>query len=130
MNPKPFCGTEVSPIFQPRRISMIIGVLKEIKVQENRVSMTPAGVEMAVARGHTVVVEANAGVGSGFDDAAYTAAGARILPRPQDVFAEAELILHVKEPQPSELRVIWASGTPALRRSITARDGLCSSSGK
>jgi len=103
---------------------MIIGVLKEIKVQENRVSMTPAGVEMAVARGHTVVVETNAGVGSGFDDAAYTAAGARILERPQDVFAEAELILHVKEPQPSEYDLIQSHHTVFTYFHFAADAGL------
>jgi hypothetical protein len=48
LNPKPFCGTKIFPHIPPRRLSMIIGILKEIKVHENRVSMTPAGVDMAI----------------------------------------------------------------------------------
>ncbi len=87
---------------------MVIGVLREIKTHENRVSMTPAGVEMAVAQGHRVLVERGAGAGSGFSDAAYQQAGAHILLHPEDIYGEAELILHVKEPQPSE----WAHIEP------------------
>ena len=58
---------------------MIIGILKEIKTAEDRVSMTPAGVEVMKGHGHTVLVEKSAGVGSGFDDKAYAAAGAEIV---------------------------------------------------
>ena len=59
---------------------MKVGVLKEIKTKENRVAMTPAGVEQMVAHGHTVMVETTAGEGSGFSDQAYEKAGAKIEP--------------------------------------------------
>ena len=65
---------------------MIVGILKEIKVEENRVSMTPAGVEIMLANGHQVLVETAAGVGSGFADELYTAAGAEIVASPAEVF--------------------------------------------
>lgn len=81
---------------------MIIGILKETKIDENRVSMTPEGVEVVAQQGHTVLVEAGAGVGSGFEDAAYTAHGAEIVAAPPEIFERAELILRVKEPQPAE----------------------------
>ena len=81
---------------------MVIGILKEIKVEENRVSMTPAGVEVMIARGHTVVVEKGAGRGSGFDDEAYVAAGAVIIDNPKEIFEKSEMIMHVKEPLPPE----------------------------
>jgi alanine dehydrogenase len=77
---------------------MIIGVPKEIKTNENRVALVPAGAEALVADGHTVLVEQGAGEGSGFADAVYTSAGAQILPRVDDVWAKAEMILKVKEP--------------------------------
>jgi alanine dehydrogenase len=85
---------------------MIVGVLKEIKVQENRVSMTPAGVEVMKLNGHTLLVEKNAGVGSGFEDEAYALAGAEIVDGPEEIFARADLVMHVKEPQPSEYDLI------------------------
>jgi alanine dehydrogenase len=81
---------------------MIIGILKEIKEEENRVSMTPAGVEVIKGSGHTVLVEKEAGVGSGFEDEAYLNAGAEIIDTPQGVFKRAEMVMHVKEPLPSE----------------------------
>ena len=81
---------------------MIVGILKEIKVAENRVSMTPAGVEAMRARGHRVLVEKSAGVGSGFSDGDYRQAGAEMLDDPAAVCAQAELVMHVKEPQPVE----------------------------
>jgi alanine dehydrogenase len=62
---------------------MIVGILKEIKVQENRVCMTPAGVEVMKLNGHTLLVEKNAGAGSGFEDEAYLQAGARLSRRPR-----------------------------------------------
>lgn len=77
---------------------MIIGVPKEIKNNENRVSMTPAGVKELVAHGHTVYVQHTAGHGSGFADEEYEAAGAVILPGIADVYAIAEMIVKVKEP--------------------------------
>jgi alanine dehydrogenase len=76
---------------------MRIGVAKEIKVDEYRVALTPAGAKELVERGHDVVVETGAGLGSQFPDAAYTSVGARVAPV-ADVWAEAELLLKVKEP--------------------------------
>jgi len=77
---------------------MIIGIPKEIKAQENRVSVMPAGVVSFVNAGHTVYVEKNAGVGSGFTDDEYVKAGAKILNTPKEVFDIAEMIVKVKEP--------------------------------
>jgi alanine dehydrogenase len=81
---------------------MIVGILKEIKAEENRVSMTPAGVEVLKRNGHTVLVEASAGIGSGFSDGAYAEHGAEIFLHPREIFARAEMLMHVKEPLPSE----------------------------
>ena len=86
--------------------TMIIGVPKEIKNNENRVGMTPAGVQEMTKHGHTVYVQANAGVNSGFSDDAYTAAGAKILPTIEDVYAIAEMIVKVKEPIASEYALV------------------------
>ena len=85
---------------------MIVGILKEIKVAENRVCMTPAGVEVMKQNGHSVLVEKNAGVGSGFDDVDYVAHGAEIASTPAEVFERSEMVMHVKEPQPSEYELI------------------------
>lgn len=85
---------------------MIVGILKEIKPQENRVCMTPSGVDMMKANGHTVYVEKNAGVGSGFEDSEYVDAGATILDTPKEVYAISDMVMHVKEPQPSEFGYI------------------------
>jgi len=85
---------------------MIVGILKEIKSEENRVSMTPAGVEVMRQHGHTVLVERHAGRGSGFDDAAYIGAGAKIVNRPRELYARADLVMHVKEPMPSEYSLL------------------------
>jgi alanine dehydrogenase len=81
---------------------MRIGVPKEIKDHESRVSLTPAGVRELVAQGHEVFVETRAGVGSGYDDASYRAAGATIAADAVAVFEAAALIVKVKEPQPVE----------------------------
>ncbi|MFQ5413212.1 MAG: alanine dehydrogenase [Phycisphaerae bacterium] len=81
---------------------MIVGVPKEIKTHEYRVSMTPVGVDELVRRGHTVLVESSAGVGSGVSDQDYAAVGARVLPSRDDVFAQADMIVKVKEPLPEE----------------------------
>lgn len=81
---------------------MQIGVPKEIKVLEQRVGLTPTSVREFIARGHAVVVETNAGIGIGADDAAYEAAGASIAPDAATVFAKAEMIVKVKEPQAVE----------------------------
>lgn len=85
---------------------MIVGILKEIKTEENRVCMTPAGVEVFRANGHQVLVETAAGVGSGFTDAEYIQAGAEIATGPKEVYAKCDMVMHVKEPQPSEYPLI------------------------
>ena len=77
---------------------MKIGIPKEIKNNENRVGMTPAGVSELVKHGHSVYVQKTAGEGSGFSDEAYTNVGAQILPTIEDVYATADMIIKVKEP--------------------------------
>jgi alanine dehydrogenase len=81
---------------------MLVGVPKEIKVRESRVGLVPNSVAELVGRGHRVMVETGAGAGIGADDAAYKAAGAEIAGSAAEVFAAAEMIVKVKEPQPSE----------------------------
>lgn len=85
---------------------MIVGILREIKPEENRVCMTPAGVEVMKQNGHTILVEKDAGKGSGFSDEAYAKAGAEIIAGPQDIYAQSDMVMHVKEPQPSEYAMI------------------------
>ncbi len=85
---------------------MIVGILKEIKTAENRVCMTPAGVEVMKHHGHTILVEKNAGVGSGFEDSDYTSHGAEIVETPKEIFDRAEMVMHVKEPMPPEYDLI------------------------
>jgi alanine dehydrogenase len=85
---------------------MIIGILKETKVDENRVSITPEGVEVLSQHGHTVLVQSQAGVGSGFEDPEYLAHGAELVAGPADIFERAEMILRVKEPQPAEYHLL------------------------
>ena len=85
---------------------MIIGILREIKPEENRVAMTPAGVEVMKQNGHTILVEASAGIGSGFSDAAYVEHGAQIAAAPAEIFARADMVMHVKEPLPPEYGLI------------------------
>ena len=85
---------------------MIIGIPKEIKNNENRVGMTPSGVQEMTRHGHIVYVQATAGVNSGFSDEAYTAAGAKILPTIEEVYAIAEMIVKVKEPIESEYKLV------------------------
>ncbi|WP_375578254.1 alanine dehydrogenase [Marivirga tractuosa] len=85
---------------------MIIGVPKEIKNNENRVALTPAGTQELVKRGHQVFVQATAGEGSGFLDEDYVASGAQILPDIQSTYAKAEMIMKVKEPIEEEYELI------------------------
>jgi len=85
---------------------MIVGILREIKAEENRVSMTPAGVEIMRQNGNRVLVEKNAGSGSGLVDTAYAGAGAEMVDTAKEIFARAEMVMHVKEPQPSEFDLI------------------------
>jgi alanine dehydrogenase len=85
---------------------MIVGILKEIKTEENRISMTPAGVEVMIQNGHTLLVEKDGGKGSGFEDEVYKNAGAEIVDTPQEIFERAEMVMHVKEPLPAEYDLI------------------------
>jgi len=85
---------------------MIIGIPKEIKNHENRVSMVPFAVEALCRAGHKVNVEAAAGKGSGFSDSDYQLAGANIMNAPADIFESSDMIVKVKEPQPSEIAMI------------------------
>ena len=80
---------------------MRIGVPREIKPDEYRVGLTPTAVREYVARGHEVLVEQGAGAGAGYADEAYARAGARLTPNAEEVFAAAELVIKVKEPQPA-----------------------------
>jgi alanine dehydrogenase len=83
-------------------MARVVGVPREIKDQEGRVSMQPDGVVELVHHGHEVVVEAGAGRGAGFEDAEYEKAGARVVEGPDEVFGSADLIVKVKEPVPEE----------------------------
>jgi len=85
---------------------MLIGVPKEIKNNEFRVGMTPTGVREATSRGHRVLVQAGAGAGIGIADALYEEAGAELAPGAEAVFAEADLIVKVKEPQAQEIALL------------------------
>src|SRR5947207_11145457 len=87
-------------------LAMLVGVPKEVKSFESRVGLVPGSVRELVHHGHKVVVETGAGAGIGFDDRAYEIAGAEILMRGADVFAAAELIVKVKEPQPEEVSAL------------------------
>ncbi len=92
--------TAPSPRCDPA--TMIVGIPKEIKPQENRVALVPPGAQALVRAGHRVVVETGAGVNSGFSDERYLAAGAEIAASARAVFEAADLIVKVKEPQPVE----------------------------
>jgi alanine dehydrogenase len=83
-------------------VEMRVGCPREIKNHEYRVGLTPGAVREYVAHGHTVIIEKGAGVGSGADDGAYNAAGARIVGTAEEVFRQSDMIVKVKEPQPSE----------------------------
>lgn len=85
---------------------MIIGVPKEIKTNETRVALTPAGALELTRRGHTVYIQSTAGEGSGFPDSEYELAGAQILPTIEDVYGTAEMIMKVKEPIEPEYKLI------------------------
>jgi alanine dehydrogenase len=85
---------------------MLIGVPKEIKAEEHRVGLTPASVRQLLHHGHKVIVESMAGHDIGLDDADYRTAGARIVGSAEDVFATADMIVKVKEPQPKEVKLL------------------------
>lgn len=114
---------------------MIVGVPKEVKDQEYRVAMVPAGVREVTRRGHPVIVQSGAGAGIGVDDKDYIAAGAEIVDTPAEVFDRAELIVKVKEPVASEYGFIkpnhilfgyfhFASG-PELTKAMVASGATC-----
>lgn len=114
---------------------MIIGVPKEIKNNENRVALTPAGAAEMVKSGHTVYMQATAGMGSGFSDEDYIHAGAKILPTIEEVYSIAEMIMKVKEPIESEYKLIkkdqilftyfhFASGEP-LTMAMIESGSIC-----
>ncbi len=114
---------------------MIIGILKEIKAEENRVCMTPAGTEMLVAGGHQVLVETSAGVGSNFEDVQYENVGAEIVATPAEIYERADMVMHVKEPQPVEYEMIRKeqmvftffhfAAAEELTRAMMARKAVC-----
>ena len=114
---------------------MIIGVPKEIKNNENRVGMTPAGVAELVKQGHTVYVQASAGANSGFADEEYTAVGAKMLPTIEATYAAAEMIVKVKEPIAPEYKLIkkgqvvftWSSfaADKILTEAMIESGGIC-----
>ncbi|MBM4151007.1 MAG: alanine dehydrogenase [Ignavibacteria bacterium] len=85
---------------------MIIGVPREIKPNENRVALTPGGAELLIANKHAVIIEKDAGVGSGFSDDMYIKAGAKIIPTAAEVYGQAEMIMKVKEPIAPEYGLI------------------------
>ena len=124
---------------------MRIGVPREIKVHEYRVGLVPAGVRELTASGHEVIVETGAGDGIGLSDAEYRAAGASIAPNAAEVFAKAQLIVKVKEPQlpecqmlrqgqvlftylhlapdPAQAHALMASGATAIAYETVTRNG-------
>ncbi|MCA1689810.1 MAG: alanine dehydrogenase, partial [Actinobacteria bacterium] len=114
---------------------MRIGVPTEVKPDEYRVALTPAGVRELTVHGHEVVVQSGAGEGSAIDDAAYAAQGARIAPDAPAVFGQAELILKVKEPLPGEVALLRPEHTlftylhlaaaPALTAGLCASGATC-----
>lgn len=85
---------------------MLIGCPKEIKPQEFRVGLTPAAAHEAIGRGHSVIVETNAGAGAGFSDEDYTSVGADIIATAAEIFATADMIVKVKEPQAGERKML------------------------
>lgn len=114
---------------------MVVGILKEIKPEENRVCMTPAGVELMLAKGQTVLVEQAAGAGSGFSDEDYAAAGAEIVATPAEVYQRSDMVMHVKEPQAQEYDLIGEgqivftyfhfAASEELTRAMIARGAVC-----
>ncbi|HEX5560059.1 MAG TPA: alanine dehydrogenase [Nocardioidaceae bacterium] len=103
---------------------MKVGIPREVKDQEYRVAITPAGVHEFTARGHQVFVEAGAGSGSSISDDDYVAAGATILDKAEDVWAEGDLLLKVKEPVPAEVPLLRADQTLFTYLHLAADAGL------
>ncbi len=106
---------------------MIVGVPKEVKGDEYRVGLLPVGVEELTRAGHRVLVEVMAGIGSGLADHDYLRHGAEMVSRPEEIYAQAEMIVKVKEPQPSELallrrgQIVFAYFHFAAERRLTER---------
>jgi alanine dehydrogenase len=103
---------------------MIVGVPKEIKAEENRVALTPAGANALVAHGHRVLIERNAGAGSGLMDAQYRDAGARVVRTAREVWREADMVLKVKEPLRSEYRYLREGLIVFTYLHLAASEGL------
>jgi alanine dehydrogenase len=89
-----------------KEFKMIIGVPKETKTDEYRVALLPVGAQLLCRDGHTVLIQREAGLGSGFDDEQYSAAGAQIVKTAEEIYAQAEMIVKVKEPQPPEIAIL------------------------
>jgi len=114
---------------------MIVGILKEIKAEENRVCMSPGGVEFMRQHGHQILVEKNAGKASGFTNANYQNAGAEVVDSPRDIFRRAKMIMRVKEPQPFEFEFIrkgqiyfsylHLAASEALTRALIKSKAVC-----
>jgi len=114
---------------------MIVGVLKEIKAEENRVSMTPAGVEQLVSRGHRVLVQKDAGVGSALTDDLYVEHGAELAEDAATIYGLADLVMHVKEPLLEEYGLVRENqilftyfhfaASEELTRAMMARRAVC-----
>jgi alanine dehydrogenase len=114
---------------------MKIGIPRELKDNENRVAVTPSGVQEFVAHGHTVYVQHNAGVASGFPDDAYESVGATVLPTIEDIYSAADMIYKVKEPVEDEYnlvkpgQIIFAyfhfANEPELTRAMIRRKAVC-----
>jgi len=85
---------------------MIVGILKEMKTEENRVAMTPSGVEVLKLNNHTVLVEKKAGIGSGFGDKQYIKAGAELIATAKEIYDRSDMVMHVKEPIAQEYDLI------------------------
>ena len=103
---------------------MRVGVLKEIKKDEYRVALTPAGAELLTMKGHEVFIEASAGVVSGFDNDQYQKAGAEIIETPQEIYSLADMVMHVKEPLPSEYSLIRKDQIVFTYLHLAANEGL------
>jgi alanine dehydrogenase len=103
---------------------MLVGIPREIKIEENRVAITPAGVYAFKEHGHDVLIERDAGAGSGISDSAYEAQGAKIAGAPEKVFDSAELILKVKEPQPDEIALLRSNQVLFTYLHLAADKGL------
>lgn len=103
---------------------MIVGLLKEIKNEEHRVAITPAGVELLTGQGHTVLVEKNAGHDSGFEDNQYREAGAEIVETNRDIYGRAGMVMHVKEIQPEEYGLLKKGQIVFTYLHLAAEEGL------